>query len=73
MWLVIELGQGIKPTNIATKFYDDSLKNILKKTEGTILFWAISVNKGHNSKVLHEIWLIIECGGEIMPTNIITI
>jgi len=30
IWLVIELGQGIKPTNIATKFHDDPLKNILK-------------------------------------------
>ena len=57
--MVIELGQGIKPTNIATKFYV-SIEKILK------------INKGHNSKVLHEIWLDIECGVEIMPTNIIT-
>jgi len=28
--MVIELGQGIKPTKIATKFYDDPLKNIKK-------------------------------------------
>ena len=26
--LVIELGQRIKPTNIAAKFYDDPMKNI---------------------------------------------
>jgi len=32
VWLVIELGQGIKPTNIATKFYDDPLKNIKKQS-----------------------------------------
>ena len=41
IWLVIELGQGIKPTNTATKFYDDPLKN-KTKTECTILIWAIS-------------------------------
>jgi len=40
-WLVIELGQGITPANIATKFYDDPLKNI-KRTECTMLIWAIS-------------------------------
>ena len=30
------------------------------------------LNKGHNSKVIHEIWLVIECGEKIMPINIIT-
>jgi len=41
IWLVIELGQGIKQTNIVTVFYDDSLKNI-KITECRMLISTIS-------------------------------
>ena len=37
-----------------------------------MLFGQFRLNKGHNSKVLLEIWLVIKCGREIMPTNIMT-
>jgi len=30
------------------------------------------LNKGHNSKVLHAIWLVIRLGRDILPTNIFT-
>jgi len=64
IWLVIELGQGIKPTNIATN--DDPLKNIFKK-ECTILFGQLplkiddplkknQLQSGHG--LFWQIWLI---------------
>ena len=28
--------------------------------------------KGHNSKVLHGVWLVIELGRDVLPTNIYT-
>ena len=58
VWLVIELGQGIKPTNIATKFYDDPFKNI-QVTKQTRLILAILANQCH--KLLYnEIIKVIE-------------
>ena len=38
IWLVIELGQEIMPTNNATKFDDDPLKNIQVKERTRFIF-----------------------------------
>ena len=57
IWLVIELGRDITPTNIFTKFDKDSTKTAIK---------------GHNSGVPGGDWLIIELGQDIMYTNIFT-
>jgi len=44
----------------------------LAYSKKAMLIWAISANKGHNSKVLYGIWLVIKLGRDILPSNIFT-
>ena len=48
---------------------DDPLENI-QVTERKVYFGKFGYFEGHNSKVLYGIWLVIELGGDISPTNI---
>ena len=70
-WL-LDLGHEIMLTNNVTKFDDDPLKNI-QVTEWTLFILCnFCYFKGHNSKVLYGIWLVIRLGQEIMLTNYVT-
>jgi len=67
LWLVIELGRDIMPTNIFTQFDKDRMKTDLQS--GNPYFGQF---KGDNSRVPGRLWLVIELGQDIMPTNIFT-
>ena len=55
-----------------TKFDDDPSKNI-QVTEKTKFILPILANSmAITPKVLHGIWLVIDLGGDILPTNIFT-
>ena len=102
----LNLAKGvIKPTNIATKFYDDPLNNICSMRSNWLLnvverlcqqalslslihqvwWWSLEKNradmvyfgnfglfKGHSSKVILGIWLVVKLARDILPTNNVT-
>jgi len=64
-----KLGQDIIPTNIDITLDNDLIIMILKDKLNLDSFGLI---KGHNSKVLYGIWLVIRLDQEIMLTNNVT-
>ena len=70
--MVNKLGQDIIPTYIVIKLDNDPI-NMSVIVKGHLLnldnFWQF---KGHNSKVLQVIWLVIKFHQESMPTINVT-
>ena len=60
------------PTNIFTKFVKDLIKNSLTYRAETLSLDNFGQFKGHNSGVPRKIWLVLELGRDIIPTNICT-
>ena len=69
-WL-LNFAKGLSQHTLPPSFMTIHWK-IFKKQSAQYHFEQFELNKGNNTKVLYDIWLVIECSGEIMPTNIIT-
>ena len=66
--MVNKLGQDIIPTNIDIKLDNDPI-NMISKGQAELIWTVLAYSRAITPKVFPGIWLVIELGQEIMPTN----